>query len=100
MAIVKMSKINIIGHAESRDKVLARLHQEGTVEICDIGLSGLQQNHLIDLRLAEIDFAIRFLRKYDHRKKEIDLKNILLGKKEVSHKEMKLIAEKFEYQNV
>lgn len=67
MAVVSMSKIGILLHKEYKAEALELLQKEGVMEIVE-NTEGcnevLENNHKIDLEIAEINFALNFLKKY------------------------------------
>lgn len=69
MAVVAMSKIQILLHNADKAKVLETLQECGVMEIIDSAESQFaslneEAIHKLDFEIAEIDFALRFLTKY------------------------------------
>lgn len=79
MAIVPMQKISLLVHKESKPKVVGFLQSKGILHIEDVKteLEGLEamdidkEGHELEMGVAQLDFAIKFLSKYETKKKGI-----------------------------
>ena len=107
MAVVPMQKINLLVHQSDKPKVLAFLQEKGVLQITDVGEleEGLErldldkEGHELEYRVAELDFAIQFLSKYEEKKKGlqamIDRDSVKLG-----FDEFKKIAESYQFEDM
>lgn len=119
MAIVPMQKISLLVHKENKPKVVGFLQSRGVLHIEDIKteLEGLEamdidkEGHELEMSVAQLDFVIKFLSKYETRKKGIqaaidgDQVNVDIGKmkeivKSYKFKEIVIRAESAEEQLV
>lgn len=64
MAIVRMQKVAVIIHTESFEPVLARLQEEGVLEVTSSQEGRAADHAAADFKIAEIDFAIETLKPY------------------------------------
>ncbi|PIZ71914.1 hypothetical protein COY07_04080 [Candidatus Peregrinibacteria bacterium CG_4_10_14_0_2_um_filter_43_11] len=77
MAVVPMQKISLLFHKKDKQKVLSFLQDKGVLHLVDmkadvdnlesLGLS--DEGHALQYKVAELDFAIHFLSKYESKKK-------------------------------
>lgn len=82
MAIVPMQKINLFVHKEDKPKVLAYLQGKGVLHITNtpidaegcLALDMDDEGRQIEIDVAQLDFAVNFLSKYEAPKKGIQAK--------------------------
>lgn len=105
MAVIKMSKINILLHKEDKVKVLDLLQEQGVMEIIDkketiSSDQFTQEVYNIDYKLAEIEFALKFLAPFAPAPQGMD--GLIFGEKiQVSSlDEVNLVSQTFFYQDV
>lgn len=82
MAIVSMQKINLLVHKDDKPKVMAYLQSMGVLHLTDVAadneaLMPLEQDEEgreLEVNVAQLDFAVKFLSKYEAPKKGIQAK--------------------------
>ncbi len=107
MAVVPMQKISLLVHQADKPKVLAFLQEKGVLQIADIGelaegMSKLEldkESHELEFRIAELDFAVQFLSKYEQKKK--GMQAMIDGDSvKLNYEEMEGIAKDYQYEDM
>lgn len=84
MAVIPMKKYQIIVHNEKKQKLLHILQEAGIIEIVDQSENDTEQSHRsssnedVDYKLAEVRYAIEYLKPY-HEKEKKSPRDALLG---------------------
>ena len=107
MAVVPMQKINLLVHQGDKPKALAFLQEKGVLQITDAGELGEdlakldmdKEGHELEYRVAELDFAIQFLSKFEKKKKGLQAK-IDGDAVDVDFDELKKIAENYQFEDM
>jgi len=82
MAVVPMQKINLFIHKEYKPKAVAFLQSKGVLHVADVkteteGCLPMEldeEGHQLELDVAQLDFAVNFLSKYEAPKKGLQAK--------------------------
>jgi len=105
MAIVPMQKISLFVHKEDKLNVVDFLHAQGVLHISDadscVDLDRMpidEEGGKLDLTLAQLDFAVNFLSKYEVKKK--GLQAMIDGDAvQINPTDIETIANGFEFQD-
>ncbi len=107
MAIVSMQKINLFVHKEDKPKVVAYLQGKGILHVTDsaveqegcCALDMDDEGRQLEVDVAQLDFAVKFLAKYEAPKKGIQAK--IDGSAVDTHfSEIEEVLKKFEFKDV
>lgn len=107
MAVVPMQKISLLVHQGDKPKVLAFLQEKGVLQITDVGqidenLTKLEldeEGHELEFKIAELDFAIQFLSRFEKKKK--GMQAMIDGSSvELKIDELKETAKNYEFQDM
>ena len=107
MAVVPMQKISLLVHQADKPKVLAFLQEKGVLQISSVGElpEGMEkmeldkEGHELELRTAELDFAVNFLSRFEVKKK--GLQAMIDGDSvKLSEKEMEEIAKDYQFEDM
>lgn len=83
MAVISMSKINILVHKEYKAEALELLQQKGVMEILRVTEEEKnetsEESYKVDLKIAEVEFALGFLKDYAESHKGME--GLILGEK-------------------
>jgi len=104
MSVVPMQKISLLVHLADKPDVLALLQKKGVLQITDSGevdenlekMDLDKEGHELEYRVAELDFAIQFLNKFEQKKK--GLQAMIDGDSvQIKTDELKKIAKEYQF---
>ncbi len=104
MAVVPMQKVSLLVHHGDKPKVLAFLQEKGVLQVTDVeesmeGLTKMElddESHELEFRVAELDFAVQFLSKFEAKKK--GLQAMVDGDTfKIGYEKLKEVAESYQY---
>jgi len=107
MAVVPMQKVSLLVHQGDKPAVLAFLQEKGALQVSDVdespeGLSKMEldkESHELEFRVAELDFAVQFLSKFEAKKK--GLQALVDGDTlKVGYKKLKETVENYQFQDM
>lgn len=107
MAVVPMQKVSLVVHQADKPKVLSFLQEKGVLQVSDVkevvgGLVKMEldnESHELEFRVAELDFAIQFLSKFEEKRKGIQA--MIDGDSvKVKYDKLKQTAENYQYQDM
>jgi len=102
-----MQKVSLLVHRGDKPSVLEFLQEKGILQVTSVktsdnGVSRMEldkESHELEFRVAELDFAINFLAKYELKKK--GLQAMVDGDSfEIGYNKMKEIAENYQYMDM
>jgi V/A-type H+-transporting ATPase subunit I len=106
MSLAKMQKIRLVGHEAERDRVLTTLQELGVVQISDLTNKneGSQlgfrpkppTTNDVELKLAELRYALEFLARYETEKKGF-IQSFFNLKDLIRPEEIEKIAQEYDY---
>ncbi|MBU0727445.1 V-type ATP synthase subunit I [Patescibacteria group bacterium] len=107
MALVPMQKINLFVHKKDKPKVMSFLQEKGVLHVTnaeakedDLEILGYdEETHRLQYKVAELDFAVNFLAKYEEKKK--GLQAMIDGTSvKTNSKEIEELVKGYEFQEV
>jgi V/A-type H+-transporting ATPase subunit I len=106
MSLAKMQKIRLVGHEAERDRVLTTLQELGVVQISDLtnknegSRLGFRPKppttNDVELKLAELRYALEFLARYETEKKGF-IQSFFNLKDLIRPEEIEKIAQEYDY---